>query len=655
MNILKIINFTKNLLSIKKIRRISFRNDINGLRAVAVVGVVLYHLDFKYFGGGYLGVDIFFVISGYLISNIIFSEINQDLFSLKNFYERRVRRIIPAVLSTIIITFPFAYYLLLPKATSEYLISIISTIFFFSNVYFSRLDFYNSEPADLMPFLHTWSLGIEEQFYLIFPIISLILYKLFKEKIIIFIILIFTFSLYINIGSSFVKFYLLQYRAWQLIAGVILCIVSQNLRIKYTDFVGLLMIFYCFFKFDDEYILEIEPRIFVTFATALIIFSDSKYSITEQISKSKIIRNLGLTSFSLYLLHQPIFAFGRIFSNKQTLLLGNIQNPNYFSELIFEEYLPYYIIFLFVITNLNYKFVEKRFLNSSTKIRNLLIPLFLILVLTMIGISNDGYKFRFSNQSENILQFQDNRTNSLIYQGESCWEKKKVEEICIFDRNSKNSIYNFGDSHAGTLSLFLSSSDELRQYNYYDITGCIKYIENLQASKECSERGYDLLTFNKYLKNINNSFVIYFINSDMEIKKHGEIEFRKYIETTVKILNDNNNKLILIYPVPQHPFSVPQQFIEKELDFYDNVSIPIEYFSQSKETILAYKIYDSLSHQNIYRIYPKEIFCDSFIPLECAGAFEGSIFYYDTNHLTKTGAELVGKKIVTILTKENKS
>ena len=103
-----------------------------------------------------------------MISNIIFSEINQDLFSLKNFYERRVRRIIPAVLSTIIITFPFAYYLLLPKATSEYLISIISTIFFFSNVYFSRLDFYNSEPADLMPFLHTWSLGIEEQFYLFF-------------------------------------------------------------------------------------------------------------------------------------------------------------------------------------------------------------------------------------------------------------------------------------------------------------------------------------------------------------------------------------------------------------------------------------------------------------------------------------------------------
>ncbi len=652
MQMLQITHFIKNLLSINKIKRISFRNDINGLRAVAVVGVILYHLDIKYFGGGYLGVDIFFVISGYLISNIIFSDLNQDKFSLKNFYIRRVRRILPAVLSTILITIPFAYFLLLPKPTLEYLNSIIYTLFFLSNVYFSKLDFYNSEPADLMPFLHTWSLGIEEQFYLIFPIMSLILYKIFKDKIIIFFILIFTFSLYINIGSSFVKFYLLHFRAWQLVAGVILCIVSQNFRIKYTDFIGLLIIFYCYFKFDDEYILEIEPRIFVTLGTALIIFSKNNNSLLEKFSKNKIIHNLGLTSFSLYLLHQPIFAFGRIFSNKQTLLLGNIKNPNYFSELIFEKYLPYYILFLFVITNLNYKYVEKKFLNKSTKVSTLLLPMFLILAITSIGLNNDGYKFRFSNQSEDILQFQDNRTNSLSLQGESCWERKKIERICEFDRNSKNSVYNFGDSHAGVLSLFLSTSEELKQYNYFDLTGCIKYIENINASKECVERGYDLLNFDSYLKNINNSTVIYFINTEMEIKKHGEVEFRKYIETTINIFLQNNNKLILIYPVPQHPFNIPEQFIQKELDFYDNVSMPTKYFTQSREIELTYQIYDSFSNENIYKVYPKEIFCDSFIPLECVGAFEGSIFYYDTEHLTKTGAKLVGDKIVEIINRK---
>ena len=653
MQVFQITYFIKNVLSIKKIKRISFRNDINGLRAVAVVGVVLYHLDIKYFGGGYLGVDIFFVISGYLISNIIFSELNQGKFSLKNFYIRRVRRILPALLSTILITIPFAYFLLLPKQTLEYLSSIIYTLFFLSNVYFSKLDFYNSEPADLMPFLHTWSLGIEEQFYLIFPIMSLILYKLFKDKIIIFFMLIFTFSLYINIGSSFVKFYLLHFRAWQLIAGVMLCIVSQNFRIKYIDFAGLLIIFYCYFKFDDKYILEIEPRIFVTLGTALIIFSNNHNSIIEKFSKNKIVHNLGLTSFSLYLLHQPIFAFGRIFSNKQTLLLGNKENPNYFSELIFEKYLPYYILFLLIVTNLNYKYVEKKFINKLTRVSVLLLPMILILVIAAIGLSNNGYEFRFSNQSQDILQFQDNRTNSLSLQGENCWERKKIERICEFDRNSNNSVYNFGDSHAGVLSLFLSTSDDLKQFNYIDITGCIKYIENINASKECEERGYDLLSFNSYLKNINNSTVIYFINADMEIKKHGEVEFRKYFETTVNIFLKNNNKLILIYPVPQHPFSIPEQFIQKELDFYDNVSMPVEYFIESRETILTYQIYDSLRNKNIYKVYPKEIFCDSFISQECAGAFEGLIFYYDTEHLTKTGAKLVGDRVVEIINLKN--
>ena len=119
MQILKLTNFIKNLLSIKKIERINFRNDINSLRAVAVVGVVLYHLDIRYFGGGYLGVDIFFVISGYLISNIIISELNSKTFSFKSFYKRRAKRILPALFSIILITIPFAYFLMSPKVTDS--------------------------------------------------------------------------------------------------------------------------------------------------------------------------------------------------------------------------------------------------------------------------------------------------------------------------------------------------------------------------------------------------------------------------------------------------------------------------------------------------------------------------------------------------------
>ena len=129
------------LLSISEINRISFRPDINGLRAIAVMGVVFYHAEFNIFQGGWLGVDIFFVISGYLISNIIISELNNNKFSFKSFYVKRIRRIIPALISTILITIPFSYLLLTPKAMIEYTKSLSASLFFYANYYFQNLDF----------------------------------------------------------------------------------------------------------------------------------------------------------------------------------------------------------------------------------------------------------------------------------------------------------------------------------------------------------------------------------------------------------------------------------------------------------------------------------------------------------------------------------
>ena len=639
----------KSFTSLNSIKRISYRNDINGLRALAVIAVILYHLDNKYLVGGYLGVDMFFVISGYLISNIIFSDINENNFSLKNFYFRRVRRILPSVISTILFSFPIAYFVLLPNPTLEYLTSIIFTVFFISNVYFSELDFYNSEPAELMPFLHTWSLGIEEQFYLLFPLLTFILFKKMKQKFIFVLFILFSLSLYLNIGSTFEKFYLLQYRAWQLFAGVLLCIFSQKLRIKYLDIIGLGIIFYCLYTFNDLYILEIEPRLLITFGVALIIFGDNENSVTAKLSSTKIVNNLGLTSFSLYLFHQPIFSLGRIYANKTTILLGNIQDPSYFSNLIFEKYLPYFVILLFIISNLNYKYIESKFLDNTYSISKLFLPTIFVLLVSFIGLYNEGYKLRFNNLPENVLEYIENETNQLSIDNDLCWERKIIENICVFSRNSENSIYIFGDSHAATLSLNLVTNKNLQNFNFYDITGCIKYIEYIDPNYKCEEIGYVTQPFNSFLKNIKNSLVIYFINTDLELKKYELDQFQKYIDTTLNTILQNNNKLILVYPVPIHPFGVPEQFIQNDLDFFDTVSMPIDYFVNNKNKLLAYQIYDSLENVNIYRIYPEEIFCNSFVKYECVGAFDGSLFYYDTDHLSKDGANLVVKEIVNII------
>ena len=128
------IKFFKQINTLN-IKRISFRDDITGLRAIAVLSVVFYHADISIFKGGWLGVDIFFVISGYLITNIILSELNEGNFSFKRFYIRRIRRIIPALISTILLTIPFAYWLLTPKAILEYVGSMYASMFFYANLY----------------------------------------------------------------------------------------------------------------------------------------------------------------------------------------------------------------------------------------------------------------------------------------------------------------------------------------------------------------------------------------------------------------------------------------------------------------------------------------------------------------------------------------
>ena len=183
-----------------------------------MISVVFYHAGYSSFSGGWLGVDVFFVVSGYLISNIILSELNDTTFSFKNFYLRRIRRILPALFSTLLISLPFSYWLLTPKGMLEYIESAFASIFFYANYFFQNLDFYNAEPSKYMPLLHTWSLAIEEQFYLIFPLLCFLVYKTFKNYTLIFFGVIFVFSIFLNSTTGdLVKFYQLQFRAWELV------------------------------------------------------------------------------------------------------------------------------------------------------------------------------------------------------------------------------------------------------------------------------------------------------------------------------------------------------------------------------------------------------------------------------------------------------
>ena len=231
----------------------NYRAEIDGLRALAVLPVILFHAGFKWFSGGFVGVDVFFVISGYLITTIIISDLAEGKFSIVNFYERRARRILPALFFVMVVCLPFAILLLAPSDLKDFGQSLVSTATFSSNILFWWERGYFGTALELKPLLHTWSLAVEEQYYIIFPLFLTLSWKFGIRKITIFLMLIFLISLslahFTSIYGIFDRiitgsFYLIPTRAWELLLGVFIAIYFYHFKVtsltRFNQFFSLL-------------------------------------------------------------------------------------------------------------------------------------------------------------------------------------------------------------------------------------------------------------------------------------------------------------------------------------------------------------------------------------------------------------------------------
>jgi peptidoglycan/LPS O-acetylase OafA/YrhL len=209
-----------------------YRPEIDGLRAVAVIPVILFHAGFESFSGGYVGVDVFFVISGYLITSIIYGEIQNKTFSIIRFYERRARRILPALIFVSAVCIPFAWMWMLPSDFEDFSRSLVAVSVFASNIFFWRDSGYFSVAVELKPLLHTWSLGVEEQFYILFPVILLLCRKVSTRATVTIVMLGTIASIVLaEIGSRTypaATFYLIPTRAWELGTGALLAIHAHD-------------------------------------------------------------------------------------------------------------------------------------------------------------------------------------------------------------------------------------------------------------------------------------------------------------------------------------------------------------------------------------------------------------------------------------------
>lgn len=305
---------------------LKYRPEIDGLRAVAVLAVILYHAEFKVFRGGFLGVDVFFVISGYLITSIILRELQTGSFRLSNFYERRARRILPALLTVMLCSIPAAWVLLVPHRFEAYGRSLLAALGFYANFYFwSEADYFDVA-ATQKPFLHTWSLSVEEQFYLVFPFAVILIWKYARAWLVpVFCILLLLSLLMAHATSSTypeASFYLLHTRMWELLSGAIVTQMKLSKLSRFGTVVapaaGLALITFAVVTFDHD---TPHPSLWTVAPVAgtvlLVACCAPADPVTRLLSNKHLVR-VGRLSYSLYLWHVPIFVFARTADRMQT-------------------------------------------------------------------------------------------------------------------------------------------------------------------------------------------------------------------------------------------------------------------------------------------------------------------------------------------------
>ena len=304
-----------------------YRAEIDGLRAIAVLPVILFHAGVTQLSGGYVGVDIFFVISGFLITGILSREIEGGNFSLLGFYERRARRILPALFVVLATTSVLGALILLPYELEFLGRSLIAVVFFVSNILFWQESSYFAASAEFNPLLHTWSLGVEEQYYILFPIFLWMVWRWRKKSVVPLIglltVLSFGLAEYLSTEMPSANFYLLPTRAWELLAGSLAALYllhRPTLTGHLADAVGILGlagILVSIFAYDAATRFPSAWTLVPVLGTVGILVSASPQTWVGKLLSYRPFVGIGLISYSAYLWHQPLFAFARILDTEQ--------------------------------------------------------------------------------------------------------------------------------------------------------------------------------------------------------------------------------------------------------------------------------------------------------------------------------------------------
>ena len=636
--------------------RLTYRPEIDGLRAIAVGAVILYHarisiLGYQPFKGGFIGVDIFFVISGYLITSIILKElVTTGSFSFKHFYERRIRRILPALLFVMLVSLPFAWMYLLPSSFVDFSKSILYSLGFSSNFYFHYSgQEYGAESGLLKPFLHTWSLSVEEQYYILFPIVLLITFKYFRKHLVHILILGFVISLglaeWTSRNYSSLSFYFLHTRMWELLAGSILAYFeitngkrSENKTLNLIlPTIGFLLIGYSILFFNDEMFHPSFYTLSPIIGVCLIIWFSNKNELITKILSTKLFVGIGLISYSLYLWHYPIFAFSRITS---------FTDANILKKLIL-------VCVVFILSISSYFFIEKLFRNKNFHFKKVVIVVSMIIGILVIFTSYTLYKDGRINKFNTIIS---DATSSPLYRADCKFSTNEPDflnenffkkDFLECKKKYNKFILILGDSHS--IDLFNSISKVSKNNEFIvglNRGGCRPLDKN---SKNCHYNNAlkFIENFNKNIKYILFTHKgSYFLTNTGSEKDISSSKLRKLplnltqIKNTLsylKTIKELNSNLIFIGPHIETNHSINRTFLMNILD--KTIKDKSNY-----DLIYVDKKLKELSIQNNIKYLSKIDILD--FKFEKDFIVDGNLTFSDTDHWNQFGEIYFGKKLV---------
>jgi len=643
----------------------NYRTEIDGFRAIAIIPVVLFHAGIESISGGFLGVDIFFVISGYLITSIIYSDIQNNNFSLIDFYERRARRIVPALTIVLLVTTLLSLLLLNGQEVKDYSQSLVSVVTFSSNIYFYLTSGYFSKASEELLLLHTWSLAVEEQFYLFFPLIILCFGKKSVNALMVVIVLLatisFAFTLWLVVKDNSANFYLITSRAWELFAGALVALNYQNLARtakvsrELLSALGLALILLSLFIITKESKHPGLPTLIPVIGTCLIIAFSHKTRIADLLS-NKLFLHIGLVSYSLYLWHQPIFAFFHI----------KMEGTFDYITAIFAIFITY------ALTLLSYKFIESPFRNKTKYPKAAIFKysafsIILFGILGCVGHFNSGFPERYST---NI----DIDTIAISPYRYECHTKganyMPPSKACVLGEG-KSSWAVLGDSHGVEISYGLSkvlhpSKESIIQYTFSECPPALFFETSVAGCSTWLKQTLSIIEANSLIENVLLTFRhTYYNNGDQmyNLRSHivngntqrisidalkskeeqNKLRQRYWVsfEALVERLTLAGKKVYILYPIPElsrhinkivYPFSIFDEF-PRNLDRAGELS----YYDERNKNVIP-NLNVIAKRYGAKAIKPKEILCDNQF---CTVIHNNKIIYFDDDHLSVTGAELI--------------